>query len=322
MDRINQQNLLNAATTRAQSRVAATHGRAATGVKNEEEKKIEKPGDQVHISTPHVAEGEPAHEQPQAETRTQPDAAKAGANQARQETPYEKLDRLSEKMLNTIASNFSEEEQKELSARVEKAGVPPEGIIPALAENARDMALEKANQLAPNTSEAEKLEMAKTNPEMARLGRVAGSAQSFIQGALDVAQQRQGPTPGPNGPIPGQPGPGQPNGFGPGMPPGGMPPGGMPPGSSGVPGMPPGGMRPGMSDVELAQQMAQRKQEMEQVRTIWAETWAMMQKEMMKRWQLMQDTFTEISKIIMDVSVYRAQTFSRAAEAFDAYLRS
>ena len=96
-----------------------------------------------------------------------------------------------------------------------------------------------------------------------------------------------------------------------------MPPGGMPPG------MPPGGGRPpGMSDVELAQQMAQKKQEMEQVRTIWSETWAMMQKEMMKRWQLMQDTFTEISKIIMDVSVYRAQTFSRAAEAFDAYLRS
>ncbi|MCA9796770.1 MAG: hypothetical protein KC910_33400, partial [Candidatus Eremiobacteraeota bacterium] len=220
MDRINQQNLLNAATARAQSKVAATHGRAATGVKTDEEKKkVDRPGDEVHISSPHLAEAEQAHEQPQTQTKTQPDAGQAGATQARQESPAEKLDRLTERMISTIGDNFTEDEQKELSARVDKAGVPPEAIIPAIAEHARDMALEKAGQLAPNTTEAQKLEIAKTNPEMARMGRVAGAAQNFIQGALDIAAQRQqgqGPTPGPNnGMPPGAPGqPGGPNSFG------------------------------------------------------------------------------------------------------------
>lgn len=194
--------------------------------------------------------------------------------------------------------------EKDMGEVARKQGLPTtEGmdLRPFVARRLNQYAVAKTNELAPGVSDPAQLrQMASENPQLALTAGLAQKSRNFMQGYNQVQQELSGAS---------QPGASSMAGQS------GGPPGTMPPGST----PPPGG---GSGELDRATELSRRRQEMEQIRTIFMEMWAMMRKEQMKRWQIMQDVMTETTKIIMEASTHRAQTVSRAVDAFSGYLRS
>lgn len=189
---------------------------------------------------------------------------------------------------------------KDMEAAARQQGLPTiEGmdLRPFTARRLNEYAVAKTNELAPGVKDPGELrQKAAENPQLGLATALALKSRSFMQGYNQVQQELSG--------APQRPGSSANQG-----PP--QPPGTMPPGSA-----------PGNTELDRATELSRRRQEMEQIRTIFMEMWAMMRKEQMKRWQIMQDVMTETTKIIMEASTHRAQTVSRAVDAFSGYLRT